>query len=168
MRGRAESAVAGCGQGADRAREDLLSGITPGKQLRLKKTGARTPYAATANSFLPFFATDAGAWFSTHCRPKLIRCLAGAARLRRSLATPSPPAPAPPAGWAARKYEIWTGNQENLTDILRYFGTFDGYFGQCSAAAIAAGLKERFAHVRNAETPATVSEPGRGKRHDRG
>ena len=43
-------AVAACGQGADRAREDLLSGITPGKQLRLKKTGARTPYASKAKT----------------------------------------------------------------------------------------------------------------------
>ena len=55
--------VTGCGQGADRAREDLLSGITPGKQLRLKKTGARTPYAATANSFLPFLPQMQGHGF---------------------------------------------------------------------------------------------------------
>ena len=128
------SAVAGCGQGSDRAREDLLSGITPGKQLRLKKTGARTPYASKAKA-------SSACRFCHRCRGLELKVLNSFSKLTHvvldrggTIATiprnPKPASSGPSGGLGG---------------------------AQCSAAAIAAGLKERFAHVRNAETPATVS-----------
>ena len=127
------SVVTGCGQGSDRAREDLLSGITPGKQLRLKKTGARTPYASKAK-------TSSACRFCDRCRGLELKF--------NSLSSKANTLP-------CRGGTIATIPRNPKPASSGPSGGLGG--AQCSAAAIAAGLKERFAHVRNAETPATVS-----------